>query len=218
VEAEHGADELSSAPRQQAPPPGPEWDVGVLGALYEAAFSKPGAEIIGVLVGVPTQTNVPARISAMIPASSAQGPDHAQLDHNAWAYIHSTMARYYTGLDILGWWVSRPGPDTHLDVLELQAAGEWFARPTQFGFVFDSAHRHAALYGWHDGTYTMIQEGPVPRRLTRPITSAGGAPQAAIATFALGVIAGVVGWLVAGQPGLSTWPAQFELEPMRGAR
>ncbi|MGH2879943.1 MAG: hypothetical protein ACRDK4_10110 [Solirubrobacteraceae bacterium] len=183
-------------------PGGPDWDEGVLQALYEAAFSQPGAEIIGVLVGAPSRTQMPARIAAMIPASTARFPEHAQLNHEAWAYIHSTMARYYSGLDIVGWWVSRPGPDTSLDSAELMAASELFARPNQFGFVFDSRHRQAALYGWHDGRYVCVHEGPVPRRLTRPPTRSSDPLRGALRTFGIGLAAGLLGWLATGRPGL----------------
>jgi len=181
---------------------GPQWDEGVLQALYEAAFGQPGAEIVGVLVGRSSVTNVPPRIAAMIPASTARFPERAQLNHDAWAYIHATMARYYAGLEIVGWWVSRPGPDTGLDRAELEAAGELFARPNQFGFVFDSRHRRAALYGWQSGNYVRVHEGPVPRRLTRPRESDSGPLRAALRAVGLGVAMGVAGWLVAGKPGL----------------
>ncbi len=184
-------------------PPAPEWDEGVLQALYEAAFSKPGSEIVGVLVGQPSRTAMPPRISAMIPASNARAPEHAQLNHQAWAYIHSMMARYYTGLEIVGWWVSRPGPDTKLGQAELQAAAESFARQNQFGFVFDSRHRRAALYGWHDGRYVHIHEQLVPRRLTRGPGRAAGPLRPALAAFGLGLVVGVAGWLAAGSPGLT---------------
>lgn len=186
-----------------AQPDGPEWDEGVLQALYDAAFSQPGAEIVGVLVGQPSRTTASPRIAAMIPASTARSPERAQLNHAAWAYIHATMARYYAGLDIVGWWVSRPGPDARLDRAELESAGESFARPNQFGFVFDSRHRQAALYGWHDGRYVRIHEGPVPRRLTRPHARNVGPLRPALASFGLGVGMGIVGWLAAGRPGLS---------------
>jgi hypothetical protein len=73
----------------------PDWDPGVLEALYEAAFSEPGAEIVGVLVGLPSRTNTPSRIAAMIPASSVQPPHRAQLGHSEWAYIHQMMARQF---------------------------------------------------------------------------------------------------------------------------
>lgn len=176
----------------------------MLRALYDAAFSQPGAEIVGVLVGQPSHTSAPPRIAAMIPASTARFPERAQLDHEAWAYIHATMARYYAGLNIVGWWVSRPGPDANLAQAELLAAGESFARPSQFGFVFDSRHRQAALYGWHDGRYVRIHEGPVPRRLTRPhATRRAGPLRPALMSFGLGVGMGIVGWLAAGRPGLS---------------
>jgi hypothetical protein len=182
--------------------PNPKWDAGVLEALYEAAFSQPGAEIIGVLVGQPSRTSTPPRIAAMIPASTAEYPHRPQLNHEAWAYIHSTMARYYAGLDIVGWWISRPGPNTELDETELLAAGETFARPSQFGFVFDSTHRTAALYGWHDGHYLRVRDGPVPRQLTRP-RPVGSSLRPALTALGIGVTIGVVGWLAAGQPGLS---------------
>jgi hypothetical protein len=182
---------------------GPEWDEGVLQALYDAAFSKPGAEIVGVLVGHPSRTSVPSRIAAMIPASTARYPERAQLNHQAWAYIHSTMARYYPGLDIVGWWISRPGPDTELDHEELRVAGEWFARPHQFGFVFDSRHRQAALYGWHGGRYVGIHKGPVPSRLTRPRATAASPLRIVLATFGGGVAVGVAGWLAVGSPDLA---------------
>lgn len=184
-------------------PRGPEWDDGVLQALYEAAFSQPGAEIVGVLVGQPSRTSVPPRIAAMIPASTARFPERAQLNHEAWAYIHSTMARYYAGLDIVGWWVSRPGPNAELDLAELMAAGESFARANQFGFVFDSRHRRAALYGWHDGGYVRLQEGPVPRQLIRPRATGARPQRAALTAVGVGLALGVAGWITAGRPGLS---------------
>jgi hypothetical protein len=198
VAAERGAITLDAA----SAPGGPEWDEGVLQALYEAAFSQPGAEIVGVLVGMPSRTAAPPRIAAMIPASTARHPEHAQLGHEAWAYVHSTMARYYAGLDIVGWWVSRPGPDTSLERSELQAAGELFARPNQFGFVFDSRHRQAALYGWRDGRYVCIHQGPVPRRLTRPGARSADPLRRAATAFGLGAGVGVAGWLASGRPGL----------------
>jgi hypothetical protein len=185
------------------PPPAPEWDEGVLQALYEAAFSKPDSEIVGVLVGRPSRTGVTQRISAMIPASTALAPEHAQLNHRAWAYIHSTMARYYAGLNIVGWWVSRPGPDTKLGYAELEAAAETFARPNQFGFVFDSRHRRAALYGWHDGRYVHIHEQLVPRRLTRAPARVASPARSALTAFGLGLGLGIAGWLAAGSPGLT---------------
>lgn len=179
----------------------PDWDDGVLEALYEAAFSQPGAEIIGVLVGLRSQTAAPPRIAAMIPASTARYPQRAALDHAAWAYIHSTMARYYVGLDTVGWWVSRPGPDTQLNEVELAAAGDLFARPGQVGFVFDSRHRSAALYGWYDGRYRRIHEGPIPRGLT--LARPTGSPwPLALTAVGLGLAIGLIGWLTTGQPGL----------------
>jgi hypothetical protein len=204
VAAKRGpGNDLSAALDAEGPSVGPEWDEGVLQALYDAAFSKPGSEIVGVLVGQPSHTSVPSRIAAMIPASTARYPDRAQLNHQAWAYIHSTMARYYAGLDIVGWWVSRPGPGTELDQAELLAAGEWFARPNQFGFVFDSQHRQAALYGWDNGRYVRVGTGPVPRRLTRPGRTATSPLRPALMAFGLGVVLGFAGWLAAGNPGLA---------------
>jgi hypothetical protein len=184
-------------------PGGPIWDEGVLQALYEAAFSQPAAEIVGVLVGQLAHADAPPRIAAMIPASTAQLPRRAQLDHSAWAYIHATMARYYTGLEILGWWVSRPGPSAALDAAELVSAGEAFARRNQFGFVFDSRHRQAALYGWSADGYVRLYEGPVPRSLTRPRATAGSAARSALTAVGLGLAMGIAGWLAAGRPGLS---------------
>ncbi len=190
----------------------PDWDEGVLEALYEAAFSQPGAEIIGVLVGLRSQTAAPPRIAAMIPASTARFPQRAALDHSAWAYIHSTMARYYAGLDTVGWWVSRPGPDTHLDEHELAAAGSLFTRPGQIGFVFDSQHRSAALYGWHDGHYHRLHEGPIPRRLTRARPTGSPWPLA-LSAVGIGVAMGVLVWFAAGQPGLMLARAPRPLTP-----
>jgi hypothetical protein len=145
----------------------------------------------------------------MIPASAARHPQRAQLNHQAWAYIHSMMARYYAGLEIVGWWVSRPGPGTELDQSELEAAGETFTRPHQFGFVFDSTHRQAALYGWQDGRYIRIHEGPVPRRLTRPGTKVPSPLRPALTAFGLGLVIGVAAWLAAGNPGLALTSTRF---------
>jgi hypothetical protein len=202
------ATDLTAAQDAQERSLGPEWNVGVLQALYEAAFSKPGSEIVGVLVGHPSSTTVPPRVAAMIPASTARYPQRAQLNHQAWAYIHSMMGRYYAELEIVGWWVSRPGPGTELDQSELEAAGETFARPNQFGFVFDSRHRQAALYGWQDGRYIRFHEGPVPRGLTRPGAKASSPVRPALTAFGLGVMIGVAAWLAAGNPGLALAPTR----------
>jgi hypothetical protein len=113
------------------------------------------------------------------------------------------MARYYTGLEILGWWISRPGPDTKLEYAELEAAAESFDRPHQFGFVFDSLHRRASLYRRQDGHYVHIQEQSVPRELTRPPVRLTIALRPAVTAFGLGVLMGLAGWLVAGRPGLT---------------
>jgi hypothetical protein len=182
---------------------GPQWDEGVLQALYDAAFSQPGAEVVGVLVGQTSRTSVPPRIAAMIPASTARSPEPAQLDHEAWSYIHATMARYYAGFEIVGWWMSRPGPGTALGQAELDAAGQSFAHPDQFGFVFDSQHRRAALYGWRDGGYVRLQEGVLPRRLTRPVPKQAGPLRAVFTAVGMGATIGLAGWLAAGKPGLS---------------
>jgi hypothetical protein len=139
----------------------------------------------------------------MIPASTARFPERAQLNHEAWAYIHATMARYYGGLDIVGWWVSRPGPDADLDESELVAAGESFARPNQFGFVFDSRHRRAVLYRWDQGRYVRVQEGLIPRQLTRPSTTGTAPLRAALTAVGFGVALGIAAWIAAGRPGLS---------------
>jgi len=210
VATEHtGNREPALAPH--SPLPAPQWDEGVLDALYEAAFSQPGAEIVGVLVGASSQTSVAARIAAMIPASSARFPERAQLDHQAWAYIHASMARYYPGLEIVGWWMSRPGPNTELEQSELDAAGESFARPSQFGFVFDSHHRRAALYGWQQGTYVRMHEASVPRRLTRARDSGSKQLRPVVGAMGMGVAMGLIAWLASGKPGLSLAPLEASI-------
>ena len=182
--------------------PAPQWDEGVLQALYEVAFSERDTETIGVLVGQLSLGPAPARIAAMIPAGKARPPERARLNHQAWAYVYDMMTRHYGGLEIVGWWLSRPGPSTDVDGDELSAAAQTFAKPGQFGFVFDSVHRRAAYYVLDVGGYRRAQEQPVPRQITRARPTRDATVRTGVTAFTGGVLLGVAAWVALGAPGL----------------
>jgi hypothetical protein len=182
--------------------PAPQWDDGVLRALYEVAFSEEDTEAIGVLVGQLSLGPAPARIAAMIPAGKARPPERARLTHEAWAYVYDMMSRHYVGLEIVGWWLSRPGPSTDVDAGELAAAAQTFAKPGQFGFVFDSVHRRAAYYVLDMGGYRRAQEQPVPRLITRARPTRDATVRSGVAAFTGGIVLGVAAWVALGTPGL----------------
>jgi hypothetical protein len=182
--------------------PAPQWDEGVLQALYEVAFSEKDTETIGVLVGQLSMGPAPARIAAMIPAGKARPPERARLTHQAWAYVYDMMSRHYGRLEIVGWWLSRPGPSTDVDAGELAAAAQTFAKPGQFGFVFDSVHRRAAYYVLDVGGYRRAHEQPVPRQITRARPTRDATVRSGATVFTGGVVLGVAAWVALGAPGL----------------
>ncbi len=176
-----------------------DWDAGVLKALYELVFSTPDRELAGVLVGVPSagsETGLPL-IRAAIPATQGFMPGQASLFvHQTWAQVHATMARYYGGLEAVGWYVSRPGQGTGLTESDVLNHQRWFARRDQVLLVVDSLSHHAALYAWSNGRLVRVTEGAVARRYTRPPRP--GLPVAGIGLLAvLGIAIGIVAFLVA---------------------
>jgi proteasome lid subunit RPN8/RPN11 len=143
------------------------WNAELLATLYELVFSAPDRELAGVLVGVAAGDEQPLPvIRAVIPASEGFAVGHAAIfDNQIWARIHADMTRYYTGLDVVGWYVSRPGCGTGLSEAEALNHGRWFARPDQILLVVDSQTHRAAIHAWVQGRLVSVAEGAV----TRPV-------------------------------------------------
>src|SRR5436190_734385 len=116
-----------TTPASIANGPGPGWEDGVLSSLYRVAFSTPDREVGGVLVGVGATDGRPPQIQAIIPAAEGYTPGQASnFTHQTWAFVHETMARHYEGLEIVGWYVSRPGAGTELTPGDLANHHRWF--------------------------------------------------------------------------------------------
>lgn len=141
----------------------PDWSSGVLASFYRLVFAHPDATVGGLLVGH-TGPAGGALVDAVIPFEGASAD--AAFAHAGWAYAHAIMARHYPGLEIVGWYVSRPGGGTGLSDAELAGHAHWFHRPHQVALVVDSGSRQGALYGWRDGRLTALHEGPIHRRYT----------------------------------------------------
>jgi hypothetical protein len=154
------------AARTIMPEVAPDWSGGVLESFYRVVFARPDAEIAGFLVGR-VGAHGAARVDAVIPLHEAGlfGVG-ATFSHPGWAHAHSVMARHYRGLEIVGWYVSRPGRGTALTGPELAEHARWFPHPHNIVLVVDSAALRGALLGRHDGRIVELHEGPIQRRYT----------------------------------------------------
>ena len=145
----------------------PGWSGGVLESFYRVAFARPDLEISGLLVGR-VGAGAPAHIDAVIPLHEAgMVGSAAAFSHGGWAHAHDVMARHYHGLEIVGWYVSRPGRGTALTATEHANHERWFPQRHQVALVLDSAAHRGALFAWHGGRLVELYEGPVERRYTR---------------------------------------------------
>lgn len=174
----------------------PDWERGVLESLYEVAFSATDREIAGVLVGVPAPAGSPSSVQAVIPASHGHTPGQAAMfSHETWAYVHQAMGRHYRGLEVVGWYVSRPGQGTALLEADLLNHQRWFTRADQILLVLDSRAYRGSLYAWANGGLRQVHEGPVARRYVRP--GREGPPVAALCFLVvLGILLGAIAFLL----------------------
>jgi proteasome lid subunit RPN8/RPN11 len=165
----------------------PGWESGVLASLYEVAFATPDREVAGVLVGTPAVDGHPPTVQAVVPASQGIQPGQAsQFNHETWAYIHDTMARHYGGLEVVGWYLSRPGMGTELLDADITNHQRWFTSPRQVLLTLDSRAHRGALYQAHDRRLVRLHEGPVARRYTQPQPPRGiGAAVALLAVIGM---------------------------------
>src|SRR3954466_10293810 len=149
----------------------PDWAPAVIDALYAEAFQSE-LETAGVLVGRPTDYGAP-QIIAVIPAVRAQAPgQRALLSHEAWAYVHDTMARHYATEEIVGWYRSRPG-GTDMSPEDLANHLRFFSQPWHVAFLFDAIEHRGAVYAMRDGLPSVLHEGRVTPRMTRPFEPTG---------------------------------------------
>jgi proteasome lid subunit RPN8/RPN11 len=176
-----------------------DWDSDLLKALYDLVFSTPDREVAGVLVGTRADAaagSLPV-VRAAIPATEGYVPGQAALfEHQVWAQVNATMARHYAGLDVVGWYVSRPDHGTTLTAADVANHGRWFGRRDQVLMAVDSRRYRAAIYGWSTQGLTQLSEGPIARRYTRPPRL--GFPTAAVALLAVtGMAFGALAFLIA---------------------
>jgi proteasome lid subunit RPN8/RPN11 len=178
----------------------PDWAPAVIDALYGEAFLSE-LETAGVLVGRRTEYGAP-RITALIPAVRSQAPgQRALLGHEAWAYVHETMARHYATEEIVGWYRSRPG-GTEMSPEDLANHLRFFPHPWHVAFLFDPTAHRGAVYAMRDGVPTALYTGRVtPRATLAPEPER--IPWRAMGVLAvLGLVLGAVLWLAASAVGL----------------
>lgn len=169
----------------------PDWAKGVLESLYEVAFATIDREVAGVLVGQPAAGSDVPQIRAIIPAAEGyQIGQAAMFGHESWAHVHTAMSRHYAGLELVGWYISRPGNGTQMTDADMLNHQRWFARHDQVLLVLDSRSHRGALYAWSGDRLARISEGPVARRYTRPPRDS--APVAALILLtAFGILIGI---------------------------
>lgn len=174
----------------------PDWDEGVLASLYQAAFATSDREVAGVLVGSPAAAGAP-QIRAVIPAAEGlQVGQAAQFTHQTWAHVHQAMADHYQGLEVVGWYLSRPGQGTGLTDADTANHHRWFGLPHQVLLMLDSRSLRGALYTPGPTGLVQVHEGPVARRYTNPAPSTGVAAAVAL-LVTIGVLLGAFVFAIA---------------------
>jgi hypothetical protein len=177
-----------------------------LDLLYEIVFSRPDLERSGILVGRLNPGSIPA-VAAVIPLRDAARSRRAAIGHAEWAYALESMAAYYQGLEIVGWWVSRPGGRARAGKTDAETHSQFFHVRDQVLLLFDTSSRTAAVFSEdeHDRLRCVHRDRVRPRALTGaaahiaapPGLHRRGASWAAISLVgAAGSIAGVVLWLL----------------------
>jgi hypothetical protein len=172
------------------------WESDLLRALYELVFSAPDREVAGMLVGIPGTGNRFPMVRAAIPATEGYAPGQASVfAHQTLAQVHATMARHYQQLEVVGWYVSRPGAGVGLTEADTINHARWFARPDQILLVVDSQSHQVAIYVWRDQQLIQLTSGVIARRRDRPAPArfpAAALTLLIIIGIALGAIAFVI--------------------------
>jgi proteasome lid subunit RPN8/RPN11 len=171
----------------------------LLKALYELVFSVTDREVAGVLVGSTgesSESGLPV-VRAAIPATEGFLPGQAALfTHQTWAHVHHTMARHYSGLEAVGWYLSRPGRGTTLTEADAANHVRWFGRGDRILLAVDSRSHRAAIYTLTGQRLVRVTEGPVARRYSRPPKP--GVPAAGLALLSVvGVALGLMAFVIA---------------------
>jgi hypothetical protein len=174
-----------------------------LDLLYEVVFSRTDLERCGVLVGRLEPGELP-KVAAIIPLRDAARPGRAALGHGEWAHALESMATYYRGLEVVGWWMSRPSGRARTRKADAETHGRFFHAPGQVFLLFDTSARTAAVFtAGDDRRLRCVHRAPVqPRAITgaaahvaAPAPHHAAPPWAALAAFGgAGGAAGLLLW------------------------
>ena len=181
---------------------GADFNEGVLSSLYAVCFARPDVESAGAFIG---QFRGPAdlpMVFAVVPAvDNAEVGFAVPFSHQAKAVMFQAMASHYPGLDLVGFYVSRPGGGGELTLAAAFARD--FTDPRQFALLLDPRSHHGSLHRWREGRVERLHEGPVARRSIGPampgLRSLDDPPIAAIvALVTAGAALGALVYLITG--------------------
>jgi hypothetical protein len=114
------------------------------------------------------------------------------------------MATYYRGLEVVGWWMSRPDGRARTRKADVATHARFFHAPGQVFLLFDTTARTAAVFtAGDDRRLRVVHRAPVePRAITGAAARVAAPPavRAAPPWTALAAIAGA-----GGAAGLVLW-------------
>ena len=181
-----------------AAPTLPHWRRGTLETLHEHAFDGSGSELSGVLAGRFDPERSAAVVYELIVVGAHAAGTGAAFGHGAWAHIHRQLSRH-PDLELVGWYVSRPGFGLFLTPAEVEMHRRYFPRAEQFALVLDSQASRGGVFARRGDRIELVDAGSIERRAIAPRPAR--APVRAWAALAGGGVAlGLAAWLAAGGP------------------
>ena len=181
-----------------AAPTLPHWQRGTLETLQQHAFDAAGRELSGVLAGRLDRDRGSVVVCEMIAVAAGAPGTGAAFDHAAWARVHRQLGRH-PDLELVGWYVSRPGYGLFLTAAEVGMHQQYFPRPEHFALVIDSQAGRGGLFGLRGNHIELIDAGPIERRAS-PAPPARSPLRAWAALTGAGAALGLAAWVATGAP------------------
>ncbi|MDX8152097.1 hypothetical protein SK069_10870 [Patulibacter brassicae] len=147
----------------------PDWGREMLRQLSAVALAAPDREVAGVLVGDRDADGAISSIGGMVEAAEGtQLGQAAMFGHDIWAAVRRKAQRRFAGLEVVGWYLSRPGYGTALLPADEHNHRTWFASGQQLLLLIDSRTLRGAMYLSDGQRLVCVHEGPIERRYLRP--------------------------------------------------
>jgi hypothetical protein len=142
----------------------------------------------------------------VIPAFDAVGAAATvTFTHEAWEHVHSELDRRYPGEKIVGWYHSHPGFGIFLSREDMFIHENFFSEWWQVAYVVDPLAGEEGIFGWRDGTVQELHRRDTRRPALGSATPAGSDRRAVGVPKALGMLALLIGAVLAVSLVASAW-------------